>query len=83
MEIASGCVAKSIAGHDRGLYFVVIKVQEGYVYLANGKERKLEAVKRKNIRHISLTGKVIDLNEITNKKLRKLLDEFDTSVNNS
>ena len=77
MNIIQGSVVKSVAGHDKGLYFIVVKAENGYVYIANGKERKLETAKRKNIKHISITGDMIELEELTNKKLRKLLKNFD------
>ena len=83
MKVLQGSVIKSIAGHDKDFHYAVIKVDENYVYIANGKERKLEKPKRKNIKHISPTTTVLDLNEITNKKLRKLLADFDNKLNNS
>lgn len=81
MDIIQGSVVKSIAGHDKDLYFVVMKAENGYVFIANGKERKLETLKRKNIKHISATASTIELNELTNKKLRKLLRTFDEALN--
>lgn len=76
MNVLQGSVVKSTAGHDKGSYFVAVRTEEGYVFIADGKERKLEACKRKNIKHLDVTGKVIELHEITNKKLRKLLNEL-------
>ena len=81
MNLLQGSVIKSIAGHDKNCYFVVVKVESDYVYIADGKERKLEKPKRKNIKHITMTSKKFDLEEITNKKLRKLLNEFSNKVN--
>ena len=76
MKVLQGSVVKSTAGHDQGLYYVVIKVEENAVFIANGKERMLEKPKRKNIKHISNTTTVLDIKEITNKQLRKLLANF-------
>ncbi len=75
MNLLQGSIVKSTSGHDKNLLFVVIKIDGNYVYIANGKERKLESQKRKNIKHIALTSKSIGLCEITNKKMRKLLSE--------
>ena len=83
MNLLQGSVVRSDAGHDKGNYYIIVKAEEGYVYIADGKERKLETPKRKNIKHISMTNAKIDLNEITNKKLRKLLSVFGSEMNNN
>ena len=77
MEAKEGLLVKSVAGHDKG-YFVIVKTENNFVYLANGKSRKLDNPKRKNIKHIRLTVKEIVLEEMTDRKLRKLLNEYCT-----
>ncbi len=77
MEAKKGLLVKSVAGHDKG-YFVIVKTENNFVYLANGKSRKLDNPKRKNIKHIRLTVKEIVLEEMTDRKLRKLLNEYST-----
>ncbi len=47
-----GNLAKSIAGHDKDQFFVIVREESEYVYLADGKERTLEKPKRKNKKHI-------------------------------
>lgn len=81
MNVLQGSVVRSTAGHDKDTYFVVVGVDGRKVFIADGKERKLEKPKCKNIRHISVTDKTLDLAEITDKKLRKLLNEFSGKVN--
>ncbi len=81
MEISPGSVVKSTAGHDSGRYFVVIRCEKSFVYISDGKERKLETPKKKNIKHIAKTDSVVELLELTNKKLRKLLNAFCVSLN--
>lgn len=76
MKIQKGSVVKADAGRDCGGYFVVVEMQDGYCFIADGKSRKLLSPKRKNIKHLSFTNSVIDLNDITDKKLRTLLKEF-------
>ncbi len=78
MNVLQGSVVKSTAGHDKNSYFVAVSIQGNFVFIADGKERKLEKPKRKNIKHLDVTKSVIELHEITNKKLRKLLNEFAT-----
>jgi len=59
MTINAGQYAFSLMGHDKGELFVVIDIDEekGLVYLADGKSRKVEKPKKKNIKHIQIINK--------------------------
>lgn len=72
-----GSVVRATAGRDSNGYFVVVSADEGYCFIADGKSRKLLTPKRKNIKHIILTDGMIDLNDITDKRLRRTLREFE------
>ncbi len=76
MKVQIGSVVKADAGRDCGGFFVVTGLDGGYCMIADGKSRKLELPKRKNMKHISLTNSVIDLNDITDKRLRSVLRDF-------
>ena len=52
MEIDRSSLIVSKAGRDKGQLFFVIDADEQYVYLADGKSRKLEKPKRKKRRHV-------------------------------
>lgn len=82
MSVNVGDVVKSIAGRDKEKLFLVCKVENGYVFLANGKERKTTKAKRKNVKHIKLVlkAKNIELAKmiasgkpVSNEKLAKQL----------
>ena len=45
-------VVISTAGRDQGMYFYVIKEEQQYLYLANGKDRQLDKPKRKKRKHV-------------------------------
>ena len=69
-----GKIVFSNAGRDKGKYLVVINCDENYVWVADGKERKLETPKRKNIKHISLTANSLNPDQFkTNKSLKKAI----------
>ena len=76
MKRQLGSVVKAQAGRDSGGFFAVVGLEEEYCFIADGKSRKLERPKRKNIKHLSFTNSVIDLSEITDKKLRTALKHF-------
>ncbi len=71
--IETGMVVISSAGRDGGGWFVVAGADGGYVYIADGKERRLLSPKKKNIRHVRRTGSRIELSGLTDKGLRRAL----------
>ena len=60
MEYRVGQLVRSKAGRDKGVDFVVVKSDNGYVYVADGRMRKLENPKKKKIKHIQGSYKVSD-----------------------
>ena len=45
VDIPIGSVVLANAGRDKGRYFVAVAASGGFVYIADGKERKLEKPK--------------------------------------
>lgn len=76
MKLNTGSVVRAAAGRDCGGFFVVISADDGYCFIADGKSRKLANPKRKNIKHVCPTNSMIDINGITDKRLRTLLKDF-------
>lgn len=64
MEFTTGQIVFSKSGHDKGGAFIVIALEEEYLYIADGKRRTLEKPKRKKIKHVQKTNYVdIELKE--------------------
>ena len=69
-----GKIVYSLSGRDKGKYLVVINCDNNYVFVADGKERKLQSPKRKNIKHISITADTLTKDQMkTNKQLKKAI----------
>ena len=51
-----GQIVISKAGRDRGLVFVVVACEGEYVFLADGRTRRLENPKRKKNKHLQPTN---------------------------
>ena len=83
MEITTGRVVISSAGHDKGRFMLVVGADGDRILLADGKERKLEHPKKKNIRHIRATERTIEPEGLTDKKLRKTLNEMSRTQTNA
>ena len=72
MKITPGQIVISKCGRDKGKAFIVFKLSDenynifnnaelsqfDYVFIADGKIRKIENLKKKKIKHIELTDKV-------------------------
>ena len=83
MEIMTGRVVISSAGHDKGRFMLVVGADGDRILVADGKERKLDHPKKKNIRHIRATERTIELEGLTDKKLRKTLNEMSRTQTNA
>jgi ribosomal protein L14E/L6E/L27E len=66
-------LCKSSAGHDKGSWYAIVKREDGFVWIADGRRRKLDKPKKKNIKHVEITKKTIELEHFTDKSLRKSL----------
>lgn len=84
MEIDKSSLVISKAGRDEGQLFYVIDADEQYVYLADGKSRRLEKPKRKKRKHIEqiprtesrIAEKIRNGEKVLNSELRKELASF-------
>ena len=70
-----GLVVRSLRGHDKGLFYLVVRVDGDRVMVADGKYRTLENPKAKNAAHLAPTAKVFEVPK-TDKKLRELLFRY-------
>ncbi len=74
MELKVGAVVISKAGRDKGKPMAVLAVDGERVYLCDGKERPIERPKRKNVKHIAVTGSVVSSYDLeANGRLKKAL----------
>ena len=76
-EIGIGAVVMSTQGRDKGMYFVVTSVAKDAIYLADGGMRKLATPKKKNVKHVSNSGVVL---ESIASKLTQGKKVFDSEV---
>lgn len=56
-----GLFAISLAGHDKGQMYVILKEDDEYVYLSDGSLRPVTKPKKKKKKHIQLMKKGISL----------------------
>lgn len=54
MTFSIGEFVISKAGHDKNAFYVIIKEENEYVYLSDGKYKPLNNLKRKNKKHVQI-----------------------------
>lgn len=74
-------MAVSLAGRDVGMFCLIVKQENGFLYVADGRTRKVENPKKKNRKHVRLItgedGKPIMFSgkALTNRFVRAWLRE--------
>ncbi|MBR2736502.1 MAG: KOW domain-containing RNA-binding protein [Firmicutes bacterium] len=57
--LVPGQIVRSVAGHDKGdIFFVIKNIDDDYVLVADGDLRRIEKPKKKNVRHLQPFNKV-------------------------
>ena len=74
-----GKLAKSKAGHDKDQFYFIIQEDKEFVYLVDGKIKKVENPKKKKKKHIQiihcyenveLTNRLLSSETITNEEVK-------------
>ena len=89
MELSKADMIVSLAGRDKGQLFFVVDTDEQYVYLADGKGRRLESPKRKKRRHVRklpqsdsrVAEKIRNGDKVLNSELRRELAVYGQTFN--
>ncbi|PKM94987.1 MAG: RNA-binding protein [Firmicutes bacterium HGW-Firmicutes-1] len=76
-----GQIIKSKAGRDQDKIFVIIDIQDEYVYLVDGHFRRIENPKKKKLKHIqpmnivieTIKHKIENEEKLTNADIRREL----------
>ena len=72
-------VVKSTAGRDMDKWFYIVNLDDTYLYLANGKDRRIENPKRKKRKHAAkvlrsetrVAAKLLAGDKVLNSELRR------------
>ena len=89
MDISKADMIVSLAGRDKDQIFFVVDTDETYVYIADGKGRRLESPKRKKRRHVRklplypsrVAEKLRNGDKVLNSELRRELAVFGQTFN--
>ncbi|MDO4742539.1 MAG: KOW domain-containing RNA-binding protein [bacterium] len=77
MAYETGRIVLSKSGRDKDLFFVVLSADSNYVTICDGRKRRLESPKTKNVKHVTKTACIIAEEQLkTNKSIRHALRDF-------
>ncbi len=81
-RMATGMLAKSLAGHDKNSIYIIVGIENDCVYLADGKLRMIENPKRKKVKHIQIIHKLYNIEETQklvtqNELVKKFIKEYE------
>ena len=72
-----GMLAKSKVGHDAGHLYVILEVDDAYVYLVDGCIRTISKPKKKKKKHVQIINAKHDLKNIDDVGIKRILKLFD------
>ena len=76
-KLETGQVVLSTCGRDVGKLQMVLEIlDDSYVLVVDGKQRKIEKPKKKKIKHLQKYNKKLQLENLTDKKLRYMLNNL-------
>ena len=84
MELDRSQFVVSLAGRDRGRIFFVVDIDPVFVYLADGRLRRVEAPKKKKRKHVAffsegsdrLREKLCETGKVTNSEIRRAISPY-------
>ena len=79
-----GCFATSLAGHDHNNVYIIVDADDEYVYLADGKLKKVDNPKKKKLKHVQLikrtddtiTGRINDNAALMNEDIKYAIKKY-------
>ena len=84
MDSLTGHFAKSLRGHDKDEIFLIIKEEENFAFLTDGKTRMLDNPKKKKLKHLEITNcisedvreKINGSLKVTNGDIREAIENY-------
>ncbi len=84
MTLTRGNVVRSAAGHDKGDLFLILREEGDFVWLVDGRCRKIETPKKKRRKHVvsagvwthPVIGRLQDGEPVLDSEIRKALAAF-------
>ena len=84
MQAQRGEIVKSLAGHDAGRRYYVLRAEGDFLYLADGKHKTVSTLKKKRAKHVlaeglwthPVTDRIVKGEAVPDKEIRNALAAF-------
>ena len=81
MELKTGMLVESRAGHDKGCLYIITDMDDKFVYVCDGRLRTVDHPKRKKEKHVAkksgvpeiIAQKLIDSRSVTNEDIKRVI----------
>lgn len=73
MQLQIGTVVCAVAGKEKDNFYLIVRTDGHFIYLADGRHRTMEKPKRKNPKHVRPTQFCWNPDGLTDKALRQKL----------
>lgn len=71
-----GMLAYSLRGRDAGSVYVIIRRDEQFAMAADGKKHPVAAPKRKNIKHLQLINRCVDIENADDTVIIQAIEDY-------
>ncbi|MDD3139002.1 MAG: KOW domain-containing RNA-binding protein [Lachnospiraceae bacterium] len=71
-----GMLAKSKAGHDDKKVYMILDMDDSYVYLVDGLIRTIDKPKKKKKKHVQIIESRYDISAIDDVAIKRILKEY-------
>lgn len=75
-----GMLARSKAGHDKGQVFLIVGEDDTYVYLVDGKVRRLDNPKKKKHKHIQPIQRQYNIEGMDDVAIKRILKVYGKEI---
>lgn len=74
-EFCTGMFARSLAGHDKGNLYIIVRREEQFAWVADGVLKPLEKLKKKKWKHLQVDYEISPLVSVLLEQERPLTNE--------
>lgn len=79
-NIEKGMLARSKAGHDKGQLYLIADIDSAYVYLVDGKNKRLSRPKKKKQKHIQLIREQYNTEGLDDVAVKRIIKVYDKGM---
>jgi ribosomal protein L14E/L6E/L27E len=88
IDFELGQIVKSTAGRDKDELFIIFEMDDTFIYLVDGKHRRIEVAKKKKKKHVQITHIIAEdiarrlhqSEKITNADIRNSLKDYQQNL---